>query len=141
MELESGLFRILDEGMAAYLSVAPEEVSLRLDWGDELEARLSARRGVRPVTASASDGPPRPAEGKDLPPALAAMMEDRRADQVAAVEAARVAAIAALPTDAWHAIQARAMTLGATAELLDGGGEIRLVVPLSHEPSAAATAG
>jgi two-component system sensor histidine kinase DegS len=141
MELESGLFRILDEALAAYLSVAPERVTMRLDWGDELEARVSARRGAQPVPTAEPQSPQDAGVGKDLPPALAAMMEDRRADHVAAVEAARVAAIAALPAAAWRAIETRASTLGATAELLDDGGEMRIVVPLGDASNEAASAG
>ncbi|HEY7736749.1 MAG TPA: histidine kinase [Candidatus Limnocylindrales bacterium] len=134
MELESGLFRILDEGLAAYLSVAPERVSLRLDWGEDLEARLSASR-VAPGEAPAEPAqPPQGGDGKELPPALAAMMEDRRADHVAAVEAARVASIAVLPTAAWRSLEERATTLGASAQLLDDGGQVRIVVPLGDVP-------
>jgi two-component system, NarL family, sensor histidine kinase DegS len=36
MDLESGLFRILDEALTAYLSGRPDRLSLRLDWGDQL---------------------------------------------------------------------------------------------------------
>ena len=42
MDLESGLFRMLDEALAAYLGDRPERVSIRLDWGEQLEARLGA---------------------------------------------------------------------------------------------------
>ena len=42
-------------GLAAYLALGPERVQLRLDWGDELEARLSAHR--TPVAASTSRCP------------------------------------------------------------------------------------
>jgi two-component system sensor histidine kinase DegS len=35
MDLESGLFRIIDEAMAAYLTAAPDRVSVRLDWADD----------------------------------------------------------------------------------------------------------
>ena len=44
MDLESGLFRILDEAMAAYLGVRADRVSVRLDWSDQVEARVSASR-------------------------------------------------------------------------------------------------
>src|SRR6266550_1001773 len=44
MDLESGLFRILDEAMAAYLGVRAERVSVRLDWSDQVEAHVSASR-------------------------------------------------------------------------------------------------
>jgi two-component system sensor histidine kinase DegS len=135
MEIESGLFRILDEGIAAYLSVAPERVGLQLDWGEVLEARLSAQRGATSAAAPAEPaGPPETAGGKELPPALAAMMEDRRADHVAAVEAARVASIAVLPAAAWRSLEERATTLGASALLLDDGGTVRIEMPLGDLP-------
>jgi two-component system, NarL family, sensor histidine kinase DegS len=44
VELESGLFRIVDEALAGYLSIAPAAISVRLDWSDQVEARISARR-------------------------------------------------------------------------------------------------
>jgi two-component system, NarL family, sensor histidine kinase DegS len=128
VELESGLFRILDEALAGYLALAPDRVALRLDWSDEVEARVTAQR----ATAAA---PPRdtpdaePKRGKDLPPALAAMMDDRRDDRKAAAEAARTAAIVTLPAAAWRDIQQRASTMGVTVELLDGGGTLHLAVP------------
>src|SRR4029079_19253160 len=46
MELESGLFRILDETLAAYLGGRPDRVTIRLDWADGLEARIAARRAI-----------------------------------------------------------------------------------------------
>ena len=46
MDLESGLFRILDEAMAAYLGVRAERVSIQLDWSDQVEARVSASRNA-----------------------------------------------------------------------------------------------
>ncbi len=89
MDLESGLFRILDEALAAYLGAGPDRVSLRLDWGDQLEARVGGDAGRRGAARGrqASRSPTAEA-GKDLPPALAAMIEDRRADERDAVEAA-----------------------------------------------------
>ena len=55
--------------------------------------------------AATSDAAP---TGAELPPALAAMMEDRRADARDAVEAARRDAIVALPVTTWQEIQSRA---------------------------------
>ena len=46
MDLESGLFRMLDEAMAAYLAIRADRVSVRLDWSDQIEARVSATRSV-----------------------------------------------------------------------------------------------
>ena len=124
MDLESGLFRILDETMAAYLGVRAERVSVRLDWSDQVEAHVSASRSAAELRP---DSTPEVATDADLPPALAAMMEDRRADARDAVEAARRDAIVVLPPSTWREIQSRASTLGLVAELSADGAELRLV--------------
>ncbi len=118
IELESGLFRILDGALAAYLSMAPAAVSLRIDWSDQVEARVSARRtGSQP----SGEAEVHPKTGKELPPALAAMMEDRKADRQKAVEAARQAWLVVLPEGPWREIQMRASTVGVSVELVDDG--------------------
>jgi Signal transduction histidine kinase len=127
MDLESGLFRILDEALAAYLGARAERVSLRLDWSDQVEARVSASRAA---TEMRPDLTPAAAADTDLPPALAAMMEDRRADARDAVEAAKRDAIVVLPPSTWREIQSRASTLGMSAELSADGAELRLVADL-----------
>jgi hypothetical protein len=55
------------------------------------------------------------------------MVEDRRAAKREKAEAARRAALVTLPDTIWHEIQQRAATIGAEAELLAEGSEIRLV--------------
>ena len=132
MDLESGLFRILDEAMAAYLDARADRVSVRLDWTDEVEARVSASRATAEVKPD-----PTPDESSDanLPPALAAMMADRRADARDAVEAARREAIVVLPPSTWREIQSRAATLGMGAELSADGAELRLVAEFPPEPT------
>jgi two-component system sensor histidine kinase DegS len=138
MDLESGLFRILDEAMAAYLSARAERVSVRLDWADQVEARVSASRATAELRP---DQTPEVAADKDLPPALAAMMEDRRADARDALEAAKREAIVVLPPSTWREIQSRAGTLGMLAELSADGAELRLVadLPPAGPPAAAGT--
>ena len=128
MDLESGLFRILDEAMAAYLGARAEVVSVRLDWSDQLEARVSASRAMAEVRA---DSTPESQADKNLPPALAAMMEDRRSDARDAVEAARREAIVVMPPSTWREISGRAATLGLTAELSGDGAELHLVADAS----------
>jgi len=135
MDLESGLFRILDEAMAAYLGVRAERVSLHLDWSDQVEARVSASRNAAEMRP---DSTPEAAADTDLPPALAAMMEDRRADARDAVEAAKRDAIVVLPPSTWREIQSRAATLGLLAELSADGAELRLVGDLPPAPSPSA---
>ncbi len=134
MELESALFRILDEALGGYLSASPDRVSLRLDWTVErVEGKVSASRdrsgaiedAEREAAEQASASP-----AKDLPPALAAMIENRREQAEAAAESARTAAIVVLPPNAWREIQQRAATVGIAAELVADGAELQIGVDL-----------
>jgi hypothetical protein len=134
MEVESTIFRLLDEALAAYLELGPERVVMRLDWGDELEARLSAHRTVSlPVEEELPAVP----GGKDVPDAIKQMIQDRHDARQAAVEAAHAAAVVVLPAATRRDVTERAEAIGATVEILDGGGSLRLVVPAA----AAAEAG
>jgi hypothetical protein len=133
MDLESGLFRMIDEAMAAYLSVRAEQVSVRLDWSDEVEVRVSAARTVAQTAAGAPDA----TAEEDIPPALARMMEDRRADARDAAATAKREAIVVLPPSTWREISGRADTLGVTAELSDDGAEVHLIVDVPVAPSDA----
>jgi two-component system, NarL family, sensor histidine kinase DegS len=131
MELESGLFRIVDDALAAHIAGKPETITLKLDWTDNLEIELTAGR-TAPAIAAATPPP----DGADLPPALAAMVEERRTAQRAAVEQARLAALARLPERLWREVSGRAETLGIQAELLDEGARLRLVVKLPEQATA-----
>ena len=141
MELESGLFRILDEALDGYVAASPDHVSLRLDWTDErIEGRVSATRdrtsAVEEAEREAAAQASTPPGGKDMPPALAAMIEDRREQAEAAAESARNAAIVSLPASAWREIQQRAATVGISAALLAGGAELVIGVDLPSEEPA-----
>jgi two-component system sensor histidine kinase DegS len=144
MELESGIFRILEEALAAYLAGRPDRVAIHLDWSDQFVAVV---RSVRESTVgAASDGgtapagepaPARatgrgrkkaPAPEPEMPAALAAMIEDRQGERAAA-HAATVAPIA-LAAKTWRDIQARATTLGIHVELSADGAELRIVIDL-----------
>jgi two-component system, NarL family, sensor histidine kinase DegS len=46
MEVEGGLFRILDETLGAFLSSSPDRVTIRLDWGEQVEALVGAERAT-----------------------------------------------------------------------------------------------
>jgi signal transduction histidine kinase len=127
VELESGLFRLLDEALAGYLAQRPDRASLRLDWGEDLTVELAAEK--RPAEVPAVD---LPAPGAKLPPALAEMMEQRRRDHDEAVEAAARAAIVQLPIGLARDLADRAATLGIRAEVLDDGCRLRLVAPLQE---------
>lgn len=116
MELETGLFRLLDDLLAAYLELRPDRLRLRLDWTDRLSAEMVAVG--RPVAVAPVS--------EDLPPALMAMIEER---QRTAEATARVS----LPIDRWREVAERAKSVGVSAELLDDGSRVRLTAPLAEE--------
>ena len=126
MDVESAVFRILDEATAAYLALGPERLLLRLDWGDELEAHLSAYR----TPVAAGDAPLPEVPTGDVPDAIKQMIQDRHDARDAAVEAAEQAAIVVLSAAARRDAQERAGSIGARVEIGGGGGELLLVVPL-----------
>jgi two-component system, NarL family, sensor histidine kinase DegS len=127
IDVESAVFRMLDEAMSAYLAQGPERVVLRLDWADALEARLSAHRtAILPAATLGAGQTP----GGDVPNALRQMIQDREDARQAAVVAAEEAAIVPLPAATRRDVQSRAASIDATAEFLAGGGEMRLVVTL-----------
>jgi two-component system sensor histidine kinase DegS len=126
MDVESAVFRILDEATAAYLALGPERLLLRLDWGDELEAHLSAYR----TPVAAGDAPLPEVPTGDVPDAIKQMIQDRHDARDAAVVAAEQAAIVVLPAAARRDAQERAGSIGARVEIGGGGGELLLVVPL-----------
>ena len=130
MDLESGLFRMLDEGLAGYLAGSPDAVSLKLDWGDRLTADLVATRAIPPVDTSSEVEIPSVEAGQSMPPALAALVEERRVAQRAAAEAAIRASVVPLPPAAWREIQDRASSVGVAAELRDAGTHLHLSIDL-----------
>jgi hypothetical protein len=132
VDLESGLFRMLDDALAAHTAARPDTVSLHLDWGEQLVIELTA--GRRPVPVPDPDLPP---EGSDLPPALADMVEERRRVHADAVEAARIAALSRLPEQAWREVASRARILGIKAEMLDDGARLHLEVELPEDAAPA----
>jgi hypothetical protein len=132
VDLESTLFRIIDEALSGYLAARPDRIAVRLDWSEDVvEAVVDARRdptarmaeAEQAVADAARDSE---ATAKDLPPALESMMADRRERAEARAEAARAAAIVSLPPDTWREIQQRAATTGVSAELSEGGGRLEI---------------
>ncbi len=130
MDLESGLFRILDEALAAFLAGAPDRVSLKLDWSDQLTADVVATRAVAAAEARSDVEIPSEEGDENLPPALAALVEERRAAKRKAAEAAVRAAVVALPPTTWREIQDRAVSVGVEAELRADGSHLHLATDL-----------
>lgn len=133
-DVESAVYRSVDEALAAYTAARPDEIRLTLDWDDGLDVRVAASRAEEPDADSGAEVAPtkkprlrlgREKAEPDAPPAaLAAMMEDRKADEAAAREAARVR----LSPEAWATIQEHAVTAALTAALEDEGATLRLRV-------------
>ncbi|HEX7490485.1 MAG TPA: histidine kinase [Candidatus Limnocylindrales bacterium] len=142
MDVESTLFRLIDETVTGFLSCHPDRVSIRFEWAsDKTEARIAARReGVDAVEEPEVDeAPPEKPEKPDkkgaktpereIPEALKAMMEETRAAKVS--RAAQTNQPLALPPNTWREIQQRSDTIGVSAELVDEGREVVLVLPAS----------
>ncbi|MES2211164.1 MAG: histidine kinase [Chloroflexota bacterium] len=129
-ETESGVFRIADEALAAYLAVKPDRATLGIDWGESLVLTVRAERA--PKTVQASD---LPEDTEGLPPALAEMVADRRRQHDTNVERARVAAQVKLPARLVRELKQRAATLGIELEVLEDGGCLRLSAPMADAPA------
>lgn len=124
-ELESGLFRMLDDALAAHVANKPDTLSMHLDWGERLVVELTAGRKPQAVP-----DPELPPEGTELPPTLAEMVAERRKSYADAVEAARIASLSRLPEQAWREVDARARILGIRAEMRDDGARLHLEIDL-----------
>jgi two-component system sensor histidine kinase DegS len=132
MDVESALFRIIDEAVTGYLAAQPILISIKFEWAeDHVEAHVIVR-GAADEGAEMEDeldggrgrgGPP----DIEVPAALRAMIDEQRAE-AAAARSSREKALA-LPANTWREIQQRAATIGVKAELLDEGRELALLLP------------
>jgi hypothetical protein len=135
MEMESALFRIIDETITGFLSCHPDLISIRIEWSDKTEARVSAKRGgtqaaeqEEPDEAAAADEDHGKGGDRQIPDALKAMIDEQRAGAAAVRTSIRQSQILALPASTWREVQQRAATIGATAQLVDDGREVVLVL-------------
>ena len=130
MDLESGMFRMLDEALAGYLGEAPDQITMKLDWSDRLTADVVAMRALPEPPPGPDIEIPTQEAGKNLPPALAALVEDRRNAERDAAAAAVRASVVILPGSVWREIQDRAASVGVVAELRADGGHLHLATEL-----------
>jgi two-component system, NarL family, sensor histidine kinase DegS len=147
-EVESALFRILDDALSGYLETQPSRLSIMLDWSEvRLRAVVQAVHSEEtavalPAAADEGTGAPgataAPAglgvreQGGDLPPALAAMIQERREGAEAARDAAEraVERDRALPAHTWREIMHRASTAGLDVVLSDEGQSLEVLAML-----------
>ncbi len=134
MELESAVFRMLDEVLVAYLAQSPERMAITLDWSSELMAGVTASR--TPSYPPGDNLPPAP--GADVPDTMRRMIQDRHDAHAAAIAAAEAAAMIALPATIRRDVAERAASVGAALEIRDTG-EVRITVPLAEADAAGAS--
>ena len=121
-EVESGLFRMIDDAVGGYVSAHATSVLVRLDWSEQT---------VRATVGGTSPNPTQTAEqrakaavaaarrDKAVPGALASMIHEQEE-----VEAARHAG---LPDNVFDEIEQRASTLGTTVTLTDDRWQLEMV--------------
>ncbi len=130
IEVESTLFRMIDETLAGFVATRPDRISMRLDWGFRLVAVISTPytppAATLPAGEAVSEG--EAAAGTEgIPPALAAMMRQRVVDAAPRV---RDVAETALAEDRWREVDQRAATIGADASLDEAGHRVRIAIDL-----------
>ncbi len=118
VEMESAVFRIVDDSVAALTPAHPERVTVSLEWGaTELTTTVRAHRAPR-------DEEPAPEPiAADVPAALASMIEARRADRAVEVAAGGISA------DVRREITDRAAALGGRATVAADGLGVEVVFP------------
>jgi two-component system sensor histidine kinase DegS len=131
MDVESALFRIIDESVTGYLSCHPDRISIRFEWSpDKVEARIAARREAADEIEEPEPEEPvvRDKKGKgadrEIPEVLKAMIEETRAAKI--TRASRANKPLTLPANTWREIQQRCDTIGVRSELADDGREVVL---------------
>jgi two-component system sensor histidine kinase DegS len=135
MDVESALFRIIDETIAGFLSCHPDLISIRIEWSDKTEARIAAKRDgaeaveeEEPEEVVAADQKHGKGGDREIPEALKVMIDEQRAGAAAARSSKKQSQILALPASTWREVQQRADTIGVTAQLVDDGREVVLVL-------------
>jgi two-component system sensor histidine kinase DegS len=129
-DIESALFRSVDEAIAGYITLHPPSVVVRLDWSDrEVVATVSGTWPRVKAEGESSASPAADSRSSETPPALLAMMEENRS----LVREARTAA-RSLPPDRLAEIDHRARALGLAFTVRDDGQTIELVAPVPRRP-------
>ena len=125
-DVESAIYRSVDEAIAAYLILRPPSVLVRLEWGErELVATVEGTWPRVSAEAQSEASDRAAARSVETPPALLAMMEEKRSAEREADRAAR-----SLPVELMRTIEARARALGLRVTVRDDGQTVELVAPI-----------
>jgi two-component system sensor histidine kinase DegS len=132
MDVESALFRIIDETVTGFLTCHPDRISMKIEWAEKTEARIAARREdeEKEEGEEGGDGRGKNAPANEIPDALKAMIDEQRAGAAKAKQSQALA----LPQSTWREVQQRADTIGVKAELIDEGREVVLVLATPSTP-------
>ena len=118
-EVESNLFRLLDDAITGYVQLRPMRVTVRLDWSEtDLAATVRGHWGpaAGEAEAPAEDG------ARDLPPALAAMIEQKDSEERRILAATR-----SLPPARLQEMQDRAAVIGVSVVARERGQSLEIV--------------
>lgn len=127
-DIESAVYRSVDEAIAGYLALQPPSVLIRLDWSEqELIATVEGTWPLVNPEGQAESSDAASARSVETPPALLAMMEEKRSEDRAVERASR-----SLPKETIAAISKRAQALGMTLTVRDEGQVMELVAPTTR---------
>jgi two-component system sensor histidine kinase DegS len=124
-DVESAVFRCVDEAIAGYLALRPPSVIVRLDWSER--ELLVTVAGTWPIVREDGESAATSAldtRTSETPPVLLAMMEEARSQDREARTAAR-----SLPAERIADIGMRARALGLRLTIRDEGQTLELLVP------------
>jgi hypothetical protein len=125
-DVESAVFRSVDEAMAGYLVLQPPSVVVRLDWSERELAATVAGTWPRQRPGGGSEAhATADSASSETPPVLLAMMEEKRSQDREARAVAR-----SLPPERIAEIDGRARALGLAFTVRDDGQTIELVAPV-----------
>ena len=127
-DIESAVYRSVDEAIAGYLELGPPSVLVRMDWGErELVTTVEGTWPRFNPEGQAEASELAASRSVETPPALLAMMEEKRSAEREADRASR-----SLQPDKVTEIGNRASALGMTLTMRDGGQVMELVAPISR---------
>ena len=111
-ELESALFRVIDDALVAYISARPPELTVKLDWSEHaVRAQVHASTGEasRPAATRAHAAVAAARHERTMPAALASMIREQEHDDTLRATG--------LPEAAWEEISRRAASAGLIVKL------------------------
>ncbi|MEO8625757.1 MAG: histidine kinase [Candidatus Limnocylindrales bacterium] len=125
-DVESALFRVIDDAMAGYLSGAPAELAVKLDWTAQ-----SVTATIQASTAAATQNAATHAHAvvaaarheRSMPAALAAMIREQQRDETMRATG--------LPEDAWSEVQLRAESAHLRVQLSPDRSTLEVVAAFS----------